>query len=330
MSTREPVTPAITVLDILARQAAEHREHARNRGIAATDAKAPLKEAASILTARREHIEELEEQLAEIKAALADARAGHQEATARHAEALAVHAQHEAEAQQAADIAESLDRIAAQMRGRADVPPAEALAATGLMPKQVIDLAPHVGHDVVIRTSGGTKVAGHLLDADREHARVRQPDDMVCTVAVADVREVQQVREIDPPPGLDLDKANAPDAPPISVDPFGASPPVVAPTPPHDPDQPGTVVAVSGPLVTQPDPGAAHPVPNPPTPSGSSAWPEPVLNSRPLPPAEPGKGRHERSKEPKEQRGSRWTGGFKLPHLGRDEQPHEQDGDADA
>lgn len=53
---------------------------------------------------------------------------------------------------------------------------------------------------------------------------------------------------------------------------------------------PGRVVATSGPTQTQPDPGAAHPVPNPPTPptpSGSSAWPEPTAN--PSPAAEPSK-----------------------------------------
>ena len=48
-----------------------------------------------------------------------------------------------------------------------------------------------------------------------------------------------------------------------------------------------TVVATSGPTVTQPDRGAAHPVPNPPSDSGDQP-------------------RHAKAK------GSRWTGGFKT------------------
>lgn len=83
--------------------------------------------------------------------------------------------------------------------------------------------------------------------------------------------------------------------------------------PDDPPSEPGTLVATHGPgetgpldpAVTTPDPGAAHPVPNPPTP--------------PAAPPGDGGGRHARPK------GSRRTGGWPL--IGR--RKDEQDGDTD-
>lgn len=87
--------------------------------------------------------------------------------------------------------------------------------------------------------------------------------------------------------------------------------------PDDPPSEPGTLVATHGPgetgpldpTVTTPDPGAAHPVPNPPTPPAAPA----------APPGDGG-GRHARPK------GSRRTGGWPLIGRRKDD---EQDGDTD-
>lgn len=86
-----------------------------------------------------------------------------------------------------------------------DLPP---LRDTGPMPaipaprSEVVDLAPHVGHDVVLRTFGGTKIGGRLVRVS-DRAQVRQDDGTDCYVAVTDVAEVMRVAEIPPPPGFD-------------------------------------------------------------------------------------------------------------------------------
>lgn len=89
----------------------------------------------------------------------------------------------------------------------ADLPP---LRDTGPMPAipaveprpEVVDLARHVGQDVVLRTFGGTKIAGRLIGAG-ERVQVRQDDGTDCYVAAGDVVEVMRVAEIAPPLGFD-------------------------------------------------------------------------------------------------------------------------------
>lgn len=83
-----------------------------------------------------------------------------------------------------------------------DLPP---LRDTGPMPvvaaRQVVDLDPFVGEDVIIRTRGGQKIAGHLESASP--ARLRQLDGVDCLVDVELIVEIQRVAVIDPPPGFD-------------------------------------------------------------------------------------------------------------------------------
>lgn len=89
----------------------------------------------------------------------------------------------------------------------ADLPP---LRDTGPMPAipaveprpETVDLARHVGQDVVLRTFGGTKIAGRLIGAG-ERVQVRQDDGTDCYVAAGDVVEVMRVAEIAPPLGFD-------------------------------------------------------------------------------------------------------------------------------
>ncbi|HEY9373385.1 MAG TPA: hypothetical protein VIU94_33910, partial [Streptomyces sp.] len=156
---------------------------------------------------------------------------------------------HRERAALAADAAATIEGkvIAEFTHLAADVPPVEALAATGLMPPKEDARTARCGDVCAEHAHPCDRDPGHL----GPHRDRQQKGTESCS---------WESFEVEPPD---------PDAP--------AAVPVVAPTPPRDPDQPGTVVAVSGPTVTQPDPGAAHPVPNP---------------ASPLPPAEPGPHRH--------------------------------------
>lgn len=130
----------MTVLELLARQAAEHRELSRDLGVDYTNARPAVEAAEAELAAARARRESLLRQLDELEREAAEARVEQERAEVAHRDALAVLSRHEAQAQQAADIAESLDRIAGRVRGQQPAPPHEQHDATGLMrePAKVI------------------------------------------------------------------------------------------------------------------------------------------------------------------------------------------------
>lgn len=105
--------------------------------------------------------------------------------------------------------AEAIESIADWCTRRA-ISPEDLPPLTGPLPAipaveprpEVVDLARHVGQDVVLRTFGGTKIAGRLIGAG-ERVQVRQDDGTDCHVAAGDVVEVMRVAEIAPPPGFD-------------------------------------------------------------------------------------------------------------------------------
>lgn len=224
----------MTVIELLAKQAAEQRELSRARATEATDAKPAVEQAAAAMTSSRKAVEALEDQLAELhraiaetEQAIADAQGTHQRTTDAHAEALATVAAHEAEAQQAADIAESLDRIAKQMRDARPEPPHEALAATVLMtePPKVVE-ASEAPCPVCLAPMPGPHNPG-CARIDEVLDDLATPDDSPFTAVPADPGTVARVTN---------------------------ALPVTAPPTPDEPD----------PGVTMPDLGPARPPLDPP------------------------------------------------------------------
>lgn len=173
-----------------------------------------------------------------------------------------------------------------------DAPPAQQLAETGLMPKaeQPTTVRPTTAATWPCPTCGGALTWAGEHYEELAHVATGRED---CPPA--------------PDEGLPFNVVQAPDAVVAAL--TGGIPAV----PDDPPSEPGTLVATHGPgetgpldpTVTTPDPGAAHPVPNPPTPPAAPA----------APPGDGG-GRHARPKGP------RRTGGWPL--IGR---KNDQDGD---
>ena len=179
---------------------------------------------------------------------------------------------------------------AAALSERISPDPARQLAETGLMPK--------AEQPTTVRPSPAATwpcpACGGALTWAGEHYE--------------ELAHVATGREECPPPDEDL-PFNVVQAPNDVVAALTGGIPAV----PDDPSsEPGTLVATHGPgetrpldpAVTTPDPGAAHPVPNPPTP--------------PAAPPGDGGGRHARPK------GARRTGGWPVIRRRKDD---EQDGD---
>ncbi|MEV0660159.1 hypothetical protein ACIBI3_02200 [Actinomadura luteofluorescens] len=242
-----PIQERLTML------AADLREDSRKAGIAAEQARPDVEQTAAILTARREHIEELEAQLAEIKAQLAEARAGHQEATEAHADALAVLAGHERDGQEAADMAARLDLLARGHRAPDDVPPAEALAATGLMPRPFM-WGCQVGDRIALHWIDGKCDAGRVADIDGTVLRLESGEEahahliervevLPPTEVPADVAGDGTRMNDDHPPAVrraEEDAARVPATPPVPTEPAAGltMPDLGAPIEPLPPAEP--------------------------------------------------------------------------------------------
>jgi hypothetical protein len=111
--------------------------------------------------------------------------------------------QHRDEAEQAQwSIADWCTRQGIDPASLPPLPDTGPLPVVPAEPAQVVDLAPFFGEDVVIRTFGGHKLAGHL-EAYGDAARIRQPDGQDCYVSPATIVEIQRVAVIEPPSGFD-------------------------------------------------------------------------------------------------------------------------------